>query len=56
MKTIPITMKLGVQTKRPKVLMCYDFHYGTSYEEEDVMFAIELDFFFYRSHSNTNSC
>jgi hypothetical protein len=38
-KTIPITKKLVVQTKRPKVLMCYDFHSGISDDEEDIMFA-----------------
>jgi hypothetical protein len=31
-KTIPITKKLGAQTKRPKVLICYDFHFGISGE------------------------
>ncbi len=25
-RTIHVTKKLGVQTKRPKVLICYDFH------------------------------
>ncbi len=40
-----VTNKLGVQTKRPKVLVCYDFHFRISNEEEDVMFAIELDMF-----------
>jgi hypothetical protein len=38
-RTIPITNKLGVQTKRLKVLVCYDFHFGISDEKEDVMFA-----------------
>jgi hypothetical protein len=45
MKTKSITKKLGVQTKRLKVLVCYDFHFRISNEEEDVMFAIELDLF-----------
>jgi hypothetical protein len=27
-KTILATKKLGVQTKRPKILVCYDFHAG----------------------------
>jgi hypothetical protein len=44
-RTIPIIKKLGGQTKRPEILMCYDFHSGISYEEEDVMFAIKLDLF-----------
>ncbi len=38
-RTIHVTKKLGIQTKRPKVLVCYDFHYGISNDEEDVMFA-----------------
>jgi hypothetical protein len=38
-KTTPITKKLGVQTKRPKVLICYDFHSKILDEKEDGMFA-----------------
>ncbi len=45
MRTIHVTKKLGVQTKRPKVLICYDFHHGISNEKEDVMFATKLDLF-----------
>jgi len=45
-RTMPITKKLGAQTKRPKVLVCYDFHSEISDEEEDVMFVTELDLFF----------
>jgi hypothetical protein len=37
--TIPVTKKLGIQTKRSKVLVCYDFHYGISDDDEDVTFA-----------------
>jgi hypothetical protein len=37
--------KLNVQTKRQEVLICCDFHFRISDEEEDVMFAIELDMF-----------
>jgi hypothetical protein len=39
------TKKLGVQTKRPKMLICYDFHSRIYDEKKDVMFAIELDLF-----------
>jgi hypothetical protein len=39
--TIPITKKLGAPTKCPKVLVCYDFHYGIYDKEKDLMFAIE---------------
>ncbi len=40
-RTISITKKLGAPTKCPEVLICYDFLYGISNEEEDLMFAIE---------------
>jgi hypothetical protein len=30
--TIPITKKLNVQTQKPEVLLCYDFHFGISNE------------------------
>jgi hypothetical protein len=45
MRTINVIKKLGVQTKRPKVLVCYDFHFGIADEEEDVMFATKLELF-----------
>jgi hypothetical protein len=38
-RTILVTKKFDVQTKRPKVLVCYDFHFGIFDDEEDVMFA-----------------
>jgi len=38
-RTIPVTKKLGAPTKRLKTLVCYDFHFGISNEEEDLMFA-----------------
>jgi len=44
-KTIPVTKKLGVQTKRLKVLIYYDFHSRISNGKEDVMFVIGLDLF-----------
>jgi hypothetical protein len=44
-KTIPITKKFGIQTKRPKILVCYDVHFRIFDDEEDVMFATELDLF-----------
>jgi hypothetical protein len=45
MKTILVTKKLSVESKRPKVLICYDFHSEISNEMEDMMFAIKLDLF-----------
>ncbi len=44
-KTIPITKKLDIQTKRPKVLVCYDFYFAIFDDEEDVMLATKLDLF-----------
>jgi hypothetical protein len=38
-RTILVIKKIGVQTKRLEVLMCYEFHFGILDEEEDVMFA-----------------
>jgi hypothetical protein len=37
--TIPVTNKLGIQTKRLKILVCYVFHSRTFDDEEDVMFT-----------------
>jgi hypothetical protein len=44
-KTIPITKKLGVPTKHPKMLVCYAFHFGIFDEEENLMFATKLGLF-----------
>jgi hypothetical protein len=38
-KIIHVTKKLGPPTKCPKVLVCYNFHFGIFDEEEDLMFA-----------------
>jgi hypothetical protein len=40
-----ITKRLGVQTKRSKVLVSYDFHFEISNEKEDVMFTTKLYLF-----------
>jgi hypothetical protein len=44
-KIIPIIRKLGPPTKRPKVLVCYDFHFIIFDQEENLMFATELGLF-----------
>ncbi len=44
-RTIHVTKKLGASTKHSKVLVCYDFHFGISDEEEGLMFATELGLF-----------
>jgi len=41
--------KTWCSTKRPEVLKCYDFYFGTFDEEEDVIFAIKLDMFLVRT-------
>ncbi len=47
LKTIHVTKRHGVQTKRPKVLICYDFHYNISNEKEDVMLVTKWTYFQY---------
>jgi hypothetical protein len=54
-RTIHVTKKLGVQTKRPKVLVCYDFHFGIFDKKEDVMFTTKFRPVFNWNHSNTYS-
>jgi hypothetical protein len=44
-KTRHVTKKLGVPIKHPKVLVCYDFHFGIFDEKEDLMFATKLGLF-----------
>jgi hypothetical protein len=55
--TIHVTKKLSVQTKRPKILMCYDFHSGIFDDEEDMMFTTKLDLFskINRDHTKVQS-
>ncbi len=36
---------LGINLKRPKVLLCFDYHNGIIDEEEDLMFANEPELF-----------
>jgi hypothetical protein len=40
--TISINKKLGAETKSPQILVCYDLLEGLIYEEEDMIFEIEL--------------
>jgi hypothetical protein len=44
-RTIHVTKKFGAPTKHPEVLVCYNFHFRISDEEEDLMFTIELGLF-----------
>jgi len=43
-RTIPVIKKLGAPTKHLKTLVCYDFHFEIS-NEEDLMFATEPGLF-----------
>jgi hypothetical protein len=36
---------LGSEVRRLKMLMCYDYQNGITYEEKDIIFAIELEMF-----------
>jgi hypothetical protein len=56
-RAIHVTKKLSVQTKRPKILVCYDFHSGIFDEEMDMMFSTELDLFsnFNRDHNRVQA-
>ncbi len=47
-RTIIITKHLGGEVRRPKVLSCYDHQNGITDEEEDIIFAIELELFLIR--------
>jgi hypothetical protein len=38
-KNIHVFKKLRALTKHPKMLVCYDFHFGIFDKEEDLMFA-----------------
>ncbi len=44
-RTIFVTKELGALTEHPKVLICYDFHYGIFDEYEDLIFATKLGLF-----------
>ncbi len=44
-KTIHVIKKLGEPTKRPEMLVCYDFHSRMFNEEEDLMFVTEMGTF-----------
>jgi hypothetical protein len=36
---------LGGEVRRPKVLLCYDYQNGITYEEKDIIFVIEPKLF-----------
>ncbi len=36
---------MGVETKKPRVFVCYDLMEGLTDEEEDLIFKIELELF-----------
>ncbi len=44
-RTIIITKHLGTEVRRPKMLLCYDYHNGITNEEENIIFATKLELF-----------
>jgi hypothetical protein len=38
-RIITVTKNLGGEVRRPKVLMCYNYQNGITYEEKDIIFA-----------------
>jgi len=44
-RTIIIIKHLGGEIRRPKVLLCYDYQNGITYEEKDIMFATKPKLF-----------
>jgi hypothetical protein len=44
-KTISVNKKLGAETRRPQVLVCYDLMQRLTNEEEDLIFETELELF-----------
>jgi hypothetical protein len=42
---ILVNKKLGANTKRPQILVCYDLMEGLTYEEEDMIFEIKPKLF-----------
>ncbi len=44
-KTITITKHLEGAVRRLKMLMCYDYQNGITYEKEDIIFIIEPNLF-----------
>jgi hypothetical protein len=48
-RTITITKHFGGEVRRPKMLFCYDYQNGITYEKEDIIFVIELKLFSIRT-------
>jgi len=44
-RIILVNKKLGVKTRRPQILVCYDLMEGLIDEEEDLIFETELKLF-----------
>ncbi len=40
-KTFTVTKHLGGEVRKPKMLMCYNYHNDITKDEEDIIFAIE---------------
>jgi hypothetical protein len=44
-QTITITKHLGGEVRKPKVLLCYDYQNGITYEKEDIIFVTQPKLF-----------
>ncbi len=44
-RTILVNRKLGAETRRPQILVCYDLMEGLTNEKEDLIFEIEPKLF-----------
>jgi hypothetical protein len=44
-KTISVNKKLGIETKMPQILICYDLMEGLTNEEEDLIFETKPKLF-----------
>jgi hypothetical protein len=44
-KTIVVTKYLGVEVKKPQVLLCYAYYNGITKEEKDIIFVIKPNLF-----------
>jgi hypothetical protein len=44
-RTIVVTKHLGINLKRLEVLLCFDYQNAITYEEEDLIFANEVELF-----------
>jgi hypothetical protein len=44
-KTISVTKHLGIEVKRPQMLLCHNYHNGITNGGEDIIFATNVELF-----------